>query len=118
MMCSTRRLIPPSVRPWTAVLLICQLPRGGLERFHISPTSHRRPTNHVDAAGLEGVIAAATVILTWTGRHRALATDSLIKGGLERLTYPPLVTVAPLTMSMFTLCAVNDSLIKIGSAYC
>jgi len=57
-----------------------------------------------------------TVILTWTDPHRALATDSLVEGGLQRLHISPLVTIAPLTMSMLALCAFNDSLIKISSA--
>lgn len=30
-----------------------------------------------------------TVILTWTDPHRALATDSLVEGGLQRLHISP-----------------------------
>ena len=57
-MCSTRRWIPPSSSPGTLCCSCASLAVGGLQRLHLSSTSHRRPAHHVDAGGPQCVIAA------------------------------------------------------------
>jgi hypothetical protein len=43
---------------WTGCCSSASLAEGGLQRLHISPTSHRRPAHHLDAGGLQRVTAA------------------------------------------------------------
>src|SRR5512132_1343226 len=112
MMCPTRRWMPPSVRPWTAVLLIRQASPGpGCSDRAYPPTSHRRPTHHVDAAGMQ-LWHAATVReagssglpRTWVASDQSGALGAVGLGRFDieqhRAHSPWLLSTQPATRSV------------------